>query len=350
LVDLGVTRLVMPRRWGGLELGFAAVVDVVRALAQACMSAAWCAALYAEHPWVLARFEEQAQADVWSGGPDVPLSMSVAASGRATRVDGGHELSGSWPFVSGCDQAPWFLLLASWGAADGSGARSGLCLVPRSDVSIDHASWQVAGLRGTGSKTLSVDRAFVPSHRVRDAELLAAGPDAPGASPLFCQPLGGTLGLVLAAVAVGGAEGALVHFRHRLTQRVLRFHDRVQAFDPAAQIDLAEATLKTESARLLLEDACEVVRAAGEQAAALSVLEVAELRARKAHVVRECAQAVDRLFAASGGGALQEANPLQRFWRDVHAIQAHAGMNWSAHAQNYGSLALGLGPTVRRPW
>jgi 3-hydroxy-9,10-secoandrosta-1,3,5(10)-triene-9,17-dione monooxygenase len=169
-------------------------------------------------------------------------------------------------------------------------------------------------------------------------------------SPLFCQPFGGTLGLCLAAVALGGAQGAVEYFRHRATNRVLRFHDHVQAAEPAAQMDLAEATVRTESARLLLDYGCQVVRDAGEHCRELSALELAELRLHKAHAVRLSTEAIDRLFAASGGGALQDTNPLQRFWRDVHAIHAHAGMNWSSHAQNYGSLAVGLGPTLRRPW
>jgi alkylation response protein AidB-like acyl-CoA dehydrogenase len=352
LIDMGITRMLMPRQWQGLELGLPAVVDVVTALARGCMSVAWCAALYAEHPWILARFDTRAQADVWSAGPDVPLSMSVAAFGTATRVADGFELTGTWPFVSGCDHARWFLLAAAWDAADGSAPPSGLCLVPASDVHIDHASWHVAGLRGTGSKTVTVEGAFVPRHRVRDSRALAVAPPAgpPATPPLFCQPFGGTLGLVLAAVAVGGAEGALEEFRQRITQRVLRHQGRVQALDPAAQMDLADAAMQTRSARLLLEDACDIVRVAGEQSTELGALELAELRVRKAHVVRLCSQAIDRLFGSSGGGALQETSPLQRFWRDVHAIQAHAGLNWSSHAQNYGSLAVGLGPTLNRPW
>jgi alkylation response protein AidB-like acyl-CoA dehydrogenase len=347
LLDMGVTRIVMPRQWHGLELGFEAVVDVVTALARECMSSAWCAALYAEHPWILAHFDEQAQADVWSRGPDVPLSMSVAAYGQAARVATGFELTGTWPFVSGCDHAGWFLFASEWPAEDSSSTHRGLCLVPRSDVHIDQSSWHVAGLRGTGSKTVTVDGVVVPGHRVRDAEALTG---ARAASPLYCQPFGGTLGLVLAAVAVGGAEGALEQFRERITQRVLRHQGRVQALDPAAQMDLADAAMQIKSARLLLEDACAIVRVAGERSAELSALELAELRVRKAHIVRLSTQAIDRLFGSSGGGALQETNPLQRFWRDVHAIQAHAGLNWSSHAQNYGSIAVGLGPTTQRPW
>ncbi|HEY1293765.1 MAG TPA: acyl-CoA dehydrogenase family protein [Chloroflexota bacterium] len=354
LVEMGVPRLLVPRQWHGSELDFASVIDLVITLARGCMSTAWCAALYAEHPWILAHFDERAQADVWGETANVPVCMSVAAFGRGAPVAGGLELSGSWPFVSGCDHAPWFLLSTQWNLAEGdaAGAHSGLCLVPREDVSIDQESWHVAGLRGTGSKTLRVDGAFVPEHRVRDSTALVTPPTfhRQTTGPLFCQPFGGTLGLVLAAVAVGGAEGALEHFRRRASERVLRHQNRVQAADPAAHLDLSEAAMRIQSAGLLLRDATEVVRLAGERSSELSVETLAELRARKAFIVRLATEAVDRLFAASGGGALQESNSLQRFWRDVHAIHAHAGMNWSSHAQNYGSVLAGLGPTINRPW
>jgi alkylation response protein AidB-like acyl-CoA dehydrogenase len=354
LIEMDVPRMVMPRQWAGLELDFASVVDMAITLARGCMSTAWCAALYAEHPWILAHLDEQAQADVWGAGANVPLCMSVGAVGQGRRADAGLELTGTWPFVSGCDHAPWFLLSTQWTAENGDSAslRSGLCLVPREDVTIDQESWHVAGLRGTGSKTLRVAGAFVPEHRVRDSSALTLPPvfHAQPTVPLFCQPFGGTLGLVLAAVAVGGAEGALEHFRRRAAERTLRHQNRLQASDPAAHLDLSEAALRVESARLLLQDACEMVRVAGVRSEGLSVETLAELRARKAFIVRLATEAVDRLFAASGGGALQETNPLQRLWRDVHAIHAHAGMNWSSHAQNYGSVLAGLGPTINRPW
>jgi 3-hydroxy-9,10-secoandrosta-1,3,5(10)-triene-9,17-dione monooxygenase len=350
LLELGTARVLVPRQWGGLELDFQQVIDVLETIARSCMSTAWCAALYAEHPWILAHFDERALTEVWTDGPDVPVCMSVAGLGTATRVTDGYELEGTWPFVSGCDHAAWFMLATSW--EDDGGRHMGLCLVPRSDVEIDHTSWHVAGLKGTGSKTLSVRRRQVPTYRMRHSEALVTAPLFAGRSTpaVFCQPFGGSLGLVLAAVAVGGAEGALEQFRVRALQRVLRHQNRVQAADPAAHLDLAEATLRVTSARLLLEDACEIVRAAGERSEQLSVEDLAELRARKAFVVRLCTEAIDRLFASSGGGALQETNPLQRLWRDVHAIQAHAGMNWSAHGQNYGGIAVGLEPTIRRPW
>jgi alkylation response protein AidB-like acyl-CoA dehydrogenase len=53
--------------------------------------------------------------------------------------------------------------------------------------------------------------------------------------------------------------------------------------------------------------------------------------------------AVDRLFALAGAHGLHGTHPLQRHWRDLHAIGHHA--QWAAPAlQIAGRDALGLPP------
>ena len=64
-----------------------------------------------------------------------------------------------------------------------------------------------------------------------------------------------------------------------------------------------------------------------------------------AQAVAWCVQAVDRLFAASGGRAIFVDHPIQRAFRDVHAIQAHAGNNIKRRQP---SLAAPVQPPTRR--
>ena len=63
-----------------------------------------------------------------------------------------------------------------------------------------------------------------------------------------------------------------------------------------------------------------------------------------AYAARMCAQAVDIIFTAAGGGAIYESNPLQRAFRDIHAANGHFAVNWDANGINYGRVALGLPP------
>ena len=188
LRDLGLTHLLLPRHWAGREADVAELLDVVRQLARGCMSSAWCAGIFAEHPWVLAHFERRAQEDVWAAGEDPFIVLSNAPTATVAPCDGGFRLSGQWRFASGCDYAGWFILLAGWDD------QRRFFLLPAGEVAIDHASWQVAGLRATGSKTVAVEDAFVPAHRAWDPTAPSPGltPDLP---PLFHQPVGATLGL-----------------------------------------------------------------------------------------------------------------------------------------------------------
>src|SRR5204862_3811476 len=57
---------------------------------------------------------------------------------------------------------------------------------------------------------------------------------------------------------------------------------------------------------------------------------------------RLCVQAVNRLFEASGAGAVLESDAIQRFHRDAHGASHHVALVWDAAAENFGRVALGL--------
>ena len=39
------------------------------------------------------------------------------------------------------------------------------------------------------------------------------------------------------------------------------------------------------------------------------------------------------------------ANPIQRAWRDIHAVSAHVALTWDTQATQYGGVLLGKPPT-----
>jgi alkylation response protein AidB-like acyl-CoA dehydrogenase len=47
------------------------------------------------------------------------------------------------------------------------------------------------------------------------------------------------------------------------------------------------------------------------------------VRRNQVRASRRAVDAVDRLFAVTGGGGLRSDNPLQRYWRDLHAGMNH---------------------------
>src|ERR1700680_2518098 len=111
LHEAGLFRIVQPKRVGGLELDYVALVDCADAIGQGDASVAWNLANLASHHWMLAMFDQRAQDLVWDKDPDALIASSfIFPAGRARKVDGGYLLRGSWPFSSGVDSSEWNML------------------------------------------------------------------------------------------------------------------------------------------------------------------------------------------------------------------------------------------------
>lgn len=70
------------------------------------------------------------------------------------------------------------------------------------------------------------------------------------------------------------------------------------------------------------------------------------MRNRLTHTfaTRLLTQAVDAVFLATAGSAPNLKHPVQRFWREIHAVASHISRNWDAVDAMYGQYAFGLDP------
>src|SRR3981081_1143755 len=139
LHESGLFRILQPKRVGGSELDYVALVDCADAIGQGDASAAWNFANLASHHWMLAMFDRRAQDSVWDKDVDTLIASSfIFPAGRARKVDGGYVLRGSWPFSSGVDSCEWNMLasvVASDDEADGIEYR--IFLLPKNDSKIN---------------------------------------------------------------------------------------------------------------------------------------------------------------------------------------------------------------------
>jgi resorcinol 4-hydroxylase (FADH2) len=351
LRDAGLFKIVQPRKFGGYEHDFDVLVDLVIETSRACASTGWVYGLYAAHQWLVASFAADAQRDLWNDNPDAAVCGSYAPAGKALSAEGGYRLSGRWAFASGCDGAQWAVcasLLPS--KTEGQGPAPAFLLVPASDYTIDD-TWDVVGLSGTGSKTLVIDDAFVPEHRVLTFREATSG-RTPGSrfhdNPGFAIPMLSNIPSCLAATAVGAASGALDDYLDATSQRVTRGavaggNSRMAEF-PTIQLRVAEAAASVDAAReILLQDLrsrAETARSGGE----ITVEERIASRRGQAFAVSLAIRAAEALNASTGGHGLAMANPVQRAWRDANAVGRHISLNWDAVGTMYGQLALGLEP------
>src|SRR5688500_20132006 len=106
LHETGLFRYHQPKRFGGIELPFVAIVDIVAELARGCPSTAWNVGNLGCHHWILGYYEPETQHEIWDANPDVLIASSIAlAAGRGERVDNGFVVSGRWPVSSGVDRS-----------------------------------------------------------------------------------------------------------------------------------------------------------------------------------------------------------------------------------------------------
>src|SRR5215213_907459 len=111
LHESGLFRYHQPKCFGGMELPFVAIVDIVAELARGCASTAWNVGNLGCHHWILGYYEPETQHEVWDADPDALIASSIAlAAGRGKKVPGGYQVSGRWPFSSGVDNCQWNML------------------------------------------------------------------------------------------------------------------------------------------------------------------------------------------------------------------------------------------------
>jgi 3-hydroxy-9,10-secoandrosta-1,3,5(10)-triene-9,17-dione monooxygenase len=340
----GILRALQPRRWGGAELAPTTFFDGVLDVAAVCGSTGWVLSVLGVHAWQLGLFDDQAQAEVWGDDRDALIASSFAPVGRVEPVAGGFALSGRWSFSSGCDHCSWALLGGVVSAGDGA-ADIRTFLVPRRDYAIDD-DWHVAGLVGSGSKTLVLEGVHVPEHRTlraSDVFRITSPGLASNGGPLFRLPLPGVFAWCIAAPAIGVARGAVAEYAAQVRSRVDLYDRSAVSASPFAQRRYAAASAEVAAAadrlRATLGDMYTTVCGGG----AVGLDARARSRWDAAHAVERSVRAVDLLFEAAGGRALYLTNPLQRAFRDIHAMRAHATNDPDKGALIYARSALGVG-------
>lgn len=346
LHEAGLFRILQPKRVGGSELDYVALVDFADVVALADASVAWNLANLASHHWMLGMFDERAQDMIWKDNVNALIASSfVFPAGRATKVAGGYTLSGRWPFSSGVDSSSWNMLagiVSSDDDADGLEYR--IFLLRQDDYNIID-TWNSTGLKGTGSSDVEVQNVFVPDYMTLAVKDVAGGA-TPGSAvnpgPLYALPVFALFPFVLSGAALGNAQACLDDYaeisRHRAST-----YNRAKLGDlQTTQIKIADASAKIDAARLIMRRTCIDAMADARRGEIPKLAEKTRYRRDGAYAVSLCTEAVSLLFSASGARGLYTTGALQRQFRDAHAINAHIAFSFDAAGTNYGRVVLDL--------
>ena len=334
-----LVRAAQPERFGGLGLDFDVTFDVASELGRGCGSTAWCYSIWASHNWIVGMFSERAQKEYWGGSLDALACTSLNPfRGTAAATAGGYTVAGQWDFASGCDAAGWILIVTT--SPDGPL----MLMVPKTDYTIID-TWFTSGLRGSGSKDVFIDNVFVPEHRALSMQDMREA-QTPGRklydTPNYRIPMRNILSFALSSPIIGMAKGAIEAFESVIMEgRSSRTGARlVEA--PGLQMRLAEAAALVRTAESMMWRDCAEMYERARLSGMPTLEERARYRRDQAFTSKLCVQAVNLLFEASGGRAIVESSPLQRFHRDIHTASHHVSLSWDTTAAQYGAVRLGV--------
>jgi alkylation response protein AidB-like acyl-CoA dehydrogenase len=344
--EAGFYRALQPARYGGMELDYGAQTAFARELGRSCASSAWVGGILACHGWMAGMFPDQAQGEIWGDDADVAVATSFLPVGVSAERDGDDlHISGRWRFSSGVDHCGWAVLMVPAPAEGGNGPPDPVfAMVDLAHCKVEDA-WNSAGLTASGSNDIVVERAVIPPHRmmrVRDLRGEATpGSDTHG-SYLYRLPLFAVFPFNIIGPALGAARGALDAVIADLTSRqsvtgadlsrVATVHQRIGK--ATALLDAADAVMAQLRGEIVSK---------GQAGEAFEMVERGRYRLNLGHVAQKCCDAVDELLPLTGGRGLETSHPMQRAWRDVHAVSQHIGLVWDLQTGLYGNILLGHG-------
>ena len=337
--DLGLLRICQPSRYGGYDLGYDVMCEVIQTLAHGCGSQAWVHMVLADNPLKMAAFSLDAQDEVWGKDSTARICVAIAAVGKAKRVPGGIVWNGLHHFSSGIDHADW--VICGGNILDDEKSPEGcFCVIPTSQIEIID-DWHTSGLAGTGSKSFRVKDVFVPQHRVLSKKDYDEG-TSPGTlyytAPITKLPRGGVSAVSYTAVCVGVAEGFLDSYVTYTAKRKSRGASVTDK--PGLQMGIGEASAQIEAASRLYLGAVRECMEMLERGETPSKLQGAQGKRNASFACQLATTAVQKLFNQAGGQALFADNVLQRQFRDCYGAAAHYSLMWDAAAMEYGKAAL----------
>lgn len=339
LDEAGLFTVLVPKRWGGPELGLDTQYEIVEIISSACMSTGWITAFYIGHHLFACRMSEQAQKEMFAEGPRCLLPATSASLVDAKPVSGGWILNGKGTWGSGIVHGDWVMVA---GMTD-IGLRS--FVAPVSDTSYDDV-WRMAGMAATGSNDIVLKDVFVPDHRTELHANVMSG-ETEGcrlhSNPMYSMALMPFIYSEIIGIFTGGLSGAFDTFGKFIKARSVirtpdgnidRSHNQIHLGRTAANVLAAK------------ELAREIVRSsiAMSETGDRSLEKRLELKGLTGVVIDLCCRTLNEMVIHGGAFNFHETSPLQRHFRDSMMIATHAFWNSETANEQLGRHLIGLEP------
>jgi alkylation response protein AidB-like acyl-CoA dehydrogenase len=337
-------RMCLPRIHGGGEASLLTVVEVMRIIAGADASTAWCMGQSLGCSLSAAFLPPDAVHEIFDPPDTVVCWGAVNAAARAVATDGGFRVTGDWNFASGIRNATWLgahvLICEPDGAPrlnpDGKQAIRTM-LWPREKATVTDV-WQVIGLMGTGSDSYAVDDILVPDRHVfiRDSAT-----DRRVDTALYRITLTQFYGAAFAGVALGIARTLLDDFTTLAGGKTASGTSRKLGENPAIQVQIAQAEARLRASHAYLAEMIGEFWDTADGGADFTLNQRARLRIASTHAINEARDVADFAYRAAGSSAILKRNPFERRFRDINAA-AQQVQGQPSNLEQAGQVFLGM--------
>lgn len=324
LDEAGIFSVAAPRELGGAELHPDELIDVISELSYWDGSAGWYAqAVITGGAVTGAYLGDSAVEQIFPGRKFTHVAGQVAPVGKAVRVEGGYRVSGdSYSFASGSPHAQWIssgYIIYEDGkpVTDANGKPLLLAgFVPRATVKFK-GNWDVLGLRGTGSYDFEVTEQFLPE----DFAFFLDAPLARRGGPLYRMGFLAVPCICHSSFAIGATRRIIDEWREFARKKKRVSGEAVNEIH-TFQRDIAAATADLRAAEAYVRRSFSSLYAAAVTGTVSDEMKL-EGRLCASHVFLVAMRTANAAFASCTTTALRNGCAIQRFFRDIHAGNAH---------------------------
>ena len=344
LRDRGLFRLVQPEDYGGAELDPPSLVQVIEEVARHDASTAWCVGQTNICALTSAYLEPAVTRDIF--GPDTGILAWGPGPGTAQVVPGGFRVNGRFDFASGSRLASWLGAHVPVIEPDGS-KRPGpdgkpvsyTMFMPKRSIEV-RDTWQVMGLRGTGSDSYTVTDLFVPEAYSMARNGLVK-PRVNGRLYVFTPST--LYSSSFAGIALGIARSFMESFIKDIRDTTPRGASRTRGENAVVQSQVGQCEARLRSARSFLLTSVSEVWESAQTTDELTLDQLVTIRMASTWAIQSAREVVAALYTAAGALAIFDSQPFERRFRDIHTvtqqIQGHP-----AHFETVGQILLGRKP------
>ena len=343
LANAGLFKVAVSEAEGGLGADIITTLRVIEEVARADGSTGWCLAMGINTFRQSAQFEPDVRRKLFHSDAVGVSAGSANPRGRAVAVPGGYRVTGHWFFASGCMHSS--VLHGACKVFDGDAPR----LRPNGDQEVRIVyfcpkslariidTWNVSGMRGTGSHDIEVDDVFVPEEHTfsaMDRRARVTGPmnrmhgfDLAGCG--FC------------CVGLGVARAAIDAFVELASVKIPRSSSELLRERVMVQVQVGEAEALLRSGRALLFDVVEEMWETVLARELVTERQRSDLRMAMTHAGQSAARATHMVCVAAGTTSIFASSPLERYARDAEVVTRHNQLQF-VNYEAVGRTMLGL--------